>query len=151
MKVKEIMTRDVICISPSEQLKDIYRIFCEKKIGGVPVVDEKKNILGIVTKKELLAALLPDYFDMIDDFLFIDDFGELEKILESIPELRLFIAEDLMMRKVITIDEDASVMKVPALMNKYGVRRVPVVKEGKLVGIITRTDICRALFNNSKH
>ena len=149
MKVKDCMTRDVVYVTSSTKIKDIYKLFCERNIGGVPVVDRDKRVLGMVTKTELLTALLPDYFDMIDDFLFIDDFGELEKTLKSMPELSLFIAEDLMVRDIITIEEDASLMKIPVLMSKYNLRRIPVVKDGKLTGIIARMDICRALFNNS--
>ncbi|MBN1353502.1 MAG: CBS domain-containing protein [Candidatus Omnitrophica bacterium] len=147
MKIRDVMKKDVISIDPSTGIHDIYRIFCEKRIGGVPVVDKKNNLLGMVTKKELLDVLNPDYFDMVSDFLFIDDFGALEEKLESLPSLELFIAEDLMIKNIITINENASLMKAPALMNKHNVKRLPVVnKSGKLVGIISRIDICHALF-----
>ena len=102
----------------------------------------------MVTKTELIDVLIPDYFDMVSDFLFIDDFGALEDKLEAIPSLDLFIAEDLMITNVITINENASLMKAPVLMNKYNVRRLPVInKDKKLVGIATRMDVCSALFN----
>ena len=73
MRVKDYMTKEIVSISPSSGIRDIYRILREKNIGGVPVIDKERNILGMVTKNELLTALLPDYFDMIGDFLFIDD------------------------------------------------------------------------------
>lgn len=148
MKVKDVMARDLITVGPSTGIRDIYNIFCKKNIGGAPVVDKDNKVLGMVTKTELLDVLIPDYFDMVSDFLFIDDFGALEERLESIPSLDLFIAEDLMIRGVITINQNASLMKAPVLMNKYNIRRLPVVDDtDKLVGIITRMDICEALFN----
>ena len=148
MKVKDVMTRDVVAIGLSAPLREIYGILCEKNIGGVPVSDGEGNLLGMVTKTELIDVLIPDYFDMIGDFLFIDDLGALEEKLEFMPSLELFIAEDLMIKNVISINENASLMKAPVLMNKYNIRRLPVVKDNnKLVGIITRMDICKALFN----
>lgn len=148
MRVKDVMTRDIITIKPSTGIRRIYGIFCEKQIGGIPVVDSENKLLGMVTKTELLNVLIPDYFDMIGDFLFIDDFGVLEEKLESTPTLSLFIAEDLMVRNVIGISENASLMKAPVLMDRYNVKRLPVVdSNNKLVGIIARMDVCKALFD----
>ena len=151
MRVKDYMTKEVISVSPSTGITDIYRILREKNIGGVPVVNNEKRVIGIITKKELLAALLPDYFDMIGDFLFIEDFGALEEELECLPELKLFIAEDLMVRNVVTVSKDSSLLKIPVLMDKYNVNRIPVVdKDNALVGIITKMDLCYAYFNNNE-
>jgi len=151
MKVKDVMSKDLIAVGPSTGIREIYRIFCKRNIGGVPVVDDKNRILGMVTKTELLDVVIPDYFDMVADFLFIDDFGALEERLESIPSLELFIAEDLMIRDVVAIKENASLMKAPVLMNKYNIRRLPVIDEtDKMVGVITRMDVCKALFTNGR-
>lgn len=151
MKVKDFMTREVISVFSSTGIKDIYRILQEKNIGGVPVTDKEGRVLGIVTKNGLLTAVLPDYFDMIGDFLFIDDFGALEEELEHLPEFNLFIAEDLMIRDVAVVNEDASLLKVPALMDKYNINRLPVVdRSNKLVGVITKIDLCHAFFRDVK-
>ncbi|MBL7157113.1 MAG: CBS domain-containing protein [Candidatus Omnitrophica bacterium] len=151
MKVKDVMTKNVVKVKLSTGIRQIYNIFCEKHIGGVPVVDGEDRLIGMVTKTELLDVLIPDYFGMLSDFLFIDDFGALEEKLESIPPLELFIAEDLMIRNAISINEDASLMKAPVLMSNHNVRRLPVVtKDNKLIGIITRMDVCNALFNGRR-
>jgi len=148
MKVKDVMTKDIISVLPSTGIREIYSMFCKKHIGGVPVVDRESRLLGLVTKTELLDVLIPDYFGMFTDFLFIDDFGALEEKLESLPPLELFIAKDLMLTNVITINENASLMKAPVLMTNHNVRRLPVVDDqNKLVGVITRMDVCNALFN----
>ena len=148
MKVKDVMTENVVKVTAATGIRKIYKIFCEQYIGGVPVVDAENKVVGMVTKTELLDVLIPDYFDFVGDFLFIDDFGALEEKLESIPSLELFLAEDLMVRNIITINENASLMKAPVLMNKHNTRRLAAVDdEGRLVGIITRMDVCNALFN----
>ena len=152
MKVKDVMTENVVKVTAATGIRKIYKIFCEQHIGGVPVVDAENKVVGMVTKTELLDVLIPDYFDFVGDFLFIDDFGALEEKLESIPSLELFLAEDLMVRNIITINENASLMKAPVLMNKHNTRRLAAVDdEGRLVGIITRMDVCNALFNGKGH
>lgn len=148
MKVKDVMAKKVVTVGPSVGIREIYEIFRKENFGGIPVVDSDNKLLGMITKTELLDVLIPDYLGLVGDFLFIDDLGALEEKLETIPPLELFLAEDLMIRNVIAIKEDASLMKAPVLMNNHNVLRLPVIDtDGKLIGIITRMDVCNALFN----
>jgi len=147
MKAKDIMSKDVVTVSPSLGIREIYKIFKDTRYGGLPVVDKDKNILGMITKAEILAIFLPDYFDMLgENIMFIDDFGALDEELESLPSFELFIAEDIMKKGSVTIEENASLLKVVAIMRKHHVRRILVAKDGLLKGIITRGDICRGFF-----
>ncbi len=147
MKAKDVMSKDVVTISLSTGMRQIYDIFKKTRYGGIPVVDENNNILGIITKTEILSVFLPDYFDMLgDNIVFIDDFGALDEEFESMPSFELFVAEDIMRKGAIMVDENASLLKVAAVMRKYKVRRILVAKDNKLKGIITRGDITRAFF-----
>ncbi|MBU4148796.1 MAG: CBS domain-containing protein [Candidatus Omnitrophica bacterium] len=147
MKAKDVMSKDVITISPSTGIRVIFELFKKTRYGGFPVVDKDNKILGMVTKAEMLSVLLPDYFDMLgENIIFIDDFGALDEEFESLPMFELFIAEDIMKKGGVTVDEDASLLKVSAMMQKFNVRRILVAKEGVLKGIITRGDICKAFF-----
>ena len=149
MKAKDVMSKDVIAISPSASMKEIYEIFKKTRYGGIPVVDSKRKILGMVTKAEILAVFLPDYFDMLgENITFIDDFGTLDEEFESMPSFELFVAEDIMKKGSVTVDENASLLKVVAVMRKYKVRRILVAKGNILKGIITRGDICKGFFEN---
>ena len=147
MKAKDVMSKDVVTISPSTGIRVIFEIFKKTRYGGLPVVDKDNKILGMITKAEMLSVLLPDYFDMLgENIIFIDDFGALDEEFESLPMFELFIAEDIMKKGGVTVDEDASLLKVAAMMQKFNVRRILVAKEGVLKGIITRGDICKAFF-----
>jgi len=147
MKARDVMSKDVVTVSPSAGIRVVYDIFKKARYGGVPVVDGDKKILGMITKAEMLSVLLPDYFDLLgDNIVFIDDFGALDEEFESLPTFELFIAEDIMQKGARTVEEDASLLKVVAMMKKYGVRRILVAKDSILKGIITRGDICGAFF-----
>lgn len=149
MKAKDVMSKDVVTVSPSAGIREIFDIFRKTRYGGLPVVDKDNRILGMVTKAEMLSVFLPDYFDMLgENIIFIDDFGTLDEEFESLPAFELFIAEDIMQKGGVTVDENASLLKVAAMMQKYNVRRILVAKGTILKGIITRGDICKAFFVN---
>lgn len=147
MNAKNIMSKDLVTVFPSAGIREIYNIFKKTRYGGIPVVDRENKILGIITKADILSVFLPDYFDMLgENLIFIDDFGALDEEFESLPSLELFIAEDLMNRTVVTVEEGVSILKVAAMMSKHNVRKILVEKDGVLKGIITRGDICRVFF-----
>jgi len=149
MKAKDVMAEKVVTVLSSTGIRDIYDFFKKTRYGGVPVVDKDKKILGMITKAEMLAVFLPDYFDMLgENIVFIDDFGALDEEFESMPSLELFVAEDIMRKGAVTVEEDASLLKVVAMMEKYRVRRILVARDNVLQGIITRSDICKAFFEN---
>jgi CBS domain-containing protein len=149
MKAKDVMTKEIVTVSPSSGIREIYDIFKKTRYGGIPVVDKNNKILGMVTKAEILSVLLPDYFDMLgENIIFIDDFGTLDEEFESLPAFELFIAVDIMKKGSITVDENSSLLKAVAVMKKYNVRRILVAKDNILKGIITRGDICKAFFEN---
>jgi CBS domain-containing protein len=149
MKAKDVMTKEIVTVFPSSGIREIYDIFKKTRYGGIPVVDGNNRILGMITKAEILSVLLPDYFDMLgENIVFIDDFGTLDEEFESLPAFELFIAVDIMKKGSITVDENASLLKVVAVMKKYNVRRILVAKDNILKGIITRGDICKAFFEN---
>ena len=151
MKAKDVMSKDVVSVSTSTPMREIYNVFKKTRYGGIPVVDKDKKILGMITKAEILAVFLPDYFDMLgENIVFIDDFGTLDEDFESMPSFELFVAEDIMRKGAVTVEENASLLKVVAVMQKYRVRRILVARDGVLQGIITRSDICNTFFENGE-
>ncbi len=147
MNAKEIMTKDVVTVSAATGLREIYEIFRRTRYGGLPVTDKDKKALGIITKSEILSIFLPDYFDLLgENIMFIDNFGVLDEEFESLPCFELFVAADIMQKKVVMVTEDVSILKVAAVMRKHKVRRVMVGRDNIISGIITRGDICRSFF-----
>jgi len=150
MKAKDIMSKDIVTVSPSIGIREIYNILKKTRYGGVPVVDKDRKILGMVTKAEILSVLLPDYFDLLgENIIYIDDFGTLDEEFENMPSFELFIVEDIMKKGSVTVEEDVSLLKVVAVMKKYNVRRILVAKDNVLKGMITRGDICKAFFEEN--
>ncbi|MEW5766548.1 MAG: CBS domain-containing protein [bacterium] len=145
MKVANYMVEDVITLSPNKSFEEILALFRRESFDCLPVVDNERRLLGVVSRTDLLKIFVPEYFALIDDISFIKDFGAMEVDHKSAEMMeRLLVAGDIMTTKVITITADSSLFKAVALMRKYNIRVIPVVEGEKLVGIISRTDLMKA-------
>lgn len=146
MKIKQIMNRKVITVKENTPVKEIAKKLIQHNLTGVPVINEKKEIVGIVTEADLIMQKgildIPAYIRILDSVVYLEDPSEVEE------ELRRMIgmtAKDVMTRQVITIDPDAEISELSELIEHEHVNPVPVVKDGKLVGIVSRADIVRLL------
>jgi len=148
MKVREIMTKQVITLSPEESIEEAAKKLRENRISGAPVV-EGDRIVGIVSEADLMklfesemsiSLVLPSPLELIE--LPVKMHRQLKEAAKRLAATRV---RDVMTREVITIDEEASIEEAARTMAKYGINRLPVVREGKLVGIVTRADVLKAL------
>lgn len=146
LKAKDIMTTNVLTVSKGASVKDIAKLFTDKKIGGAPVVDENGKVIGIVTDGDLIMQDVkihyPHYLNLLDGFIIL---GSTKKFEEQLRKAIGAQVQDVMTEDVITVEEGASVEDVATAMMEKHVSRLPVVREGKLVGMITRGDIVKAI------
>lgn len=146
MLVKDIMTRRVKVVFEDTPFKKVAYLIFKKKFSGVPVVDKERNVVGIVSEKDLLQALFPSYQELVDelfhDILKSRNFEEIEKRIKDVSSIK---ARDLMNKKVITVEPETHIMEACAKMILNRVRRLPVVKRGRLIGIISQGDVFRAI------
>ncbi len=146
MKVKEIMTTEVVSVGPETKVNEIARLMLERQISGVPVIDDSNAVVGIVTELDMIvrnARLhFPTYIKLLDSTFYLESpqhFGE---------ELRRALgttAKDIMTQKVITVGPEAEVEDVATLMVEKRANPIPVVEDGRLVGIVSRTDLIKLL------
>ena len=146
MNIGKYIKKDFLKLSPGSPLKEVARTFFESGESVVPVVEDDGSLAGIITIDDFILIFLPDYIDMIRSVDFIHNFGALEKTSFSVEET-LFVAEDLMREDAVVLDVGDSIMKAAATLHKYSLSRIPVVSEGKLVGMISQNDICRAIYD----
>ncbi len=138
MLAKEIMTKRVITVKEDTPVREVIRILLENKISGVPVVDKEDNLIGIISEADLIykeKSLLPITSYHENHKKFMDDY---RKSLAK-------IAGEIMTRDVITVSEEATVEEVATLMLEKRIKRVPVIKGKKIIGIICRPDIIKTL------
>lgn len=144
MKAKEIMSTDVLTVKRDATIEEIARVLTDNNISGVPVVNDNNQIIGIVTEKDLLYKDVEPHFppvvEILGGMIFLKGVKHYNEELRKLVATR---AEDIMTKHVITVDEETVVEKVAELMAEKDVNRIPVVRNGNLVGIISRSDIVR--------
>lgn len=149
MLARDIMTRDVITVKADEKVEIVAKLMYENKISGIPVVDENNNILGMITEKDLMVKAselkVPFYITLFDSIIFLENPIHFNK---QVKKYAAIYVKDAMVRKVITVKEDISVTDIVAIMQKNNINRVPVLKDGKIIGIITRNDLLKSLVKN---
>jgi CBS-domain-containing membrane protein len=149
MIVKDLMTTDVISVSPEEKIEQVASILTEKRIHGVPVVDDKNRLIGIITEtdffiKDCFNFHLPSYIDFIKNTKFSGGLGYLEK--QKIKKIVKAIAKDIMSTKCITVSSEDGLDKLLALIKENDLHTIPVVdSSGKVEGIIARSDLIKMI------
>jgi CBS domain-containing protein len=143
MKVSEVMTRDVIVVRPQTTVRDIAALMVQSRISGVPVVDGEGRLVGVLSETDLLHRAETGTEKRHKWWLgaLIDE----DQLAREYAAAHARRAEDIMTKQVVTVDPDADLAFVADLLDRRKLKRVPVVKDGRVVGIITRGDMVRAL------
>jgi CBS domain-containing protein len=146
MKVRELMTTHVVTVSPDTPVREIAKVLLKHGISAVPVVDDRGAPLGMVSEGDLIGRDESDREARRDWWLVMLAEGtELHPdFLASIhrPERA---ARDVMAAPLVTVDEDTEVSEVAKLLVAHRIKRVPVVRDGRITGIVSRADLLREL------
>lgn len=132
--VRDIMTERPRSITADVLAKDAAREMVRWRLGGLPVVDAEMRVIGILSERDLLRHLLTNYL------------GDTGSTKTPIPSGR--VVRDVMNRQVLCVSAEQPLAEVAALMANKDVDRVPVVRDGRLVGFLTRGDIVRKLIGS---
>lgn len=118
LKAKQVMTSEVVTIRPEATLAEAIRVLLDKKISGMPVVDAAGKLVGILSEKDML------------NFAFSGNLG-LTKV------------EEAMTREIVSFPPEAGVEEIALAIGQRHFRRVPIVADGRVVGVVSRRDIIR--------
>jgi CBS-domain-containing membrane protein len=148
LKVADIMDRDVVTVSPDDEVRSLIELLREHELPGVPVVEGQQRLVGIVTESDLIlrsedAQLhLPYYLELFGGIVFLEPVKHLEERLRKAFATKV---SEMMTSDVMTIAPDASVAEAARLISSSGHNRLPVTEGRRLVGVVTRVDCLAAL------
>jgi len=145
---KDIMTREVITISPDTEIAQVAKLLLTKRINGVPVVNDIGELVGILCQSDLIIQQknipIPSLFTLLDGFIPLTSSKKLDKEVEKIMATK---AEDAMTANPVTVHPDTEIEKIAALMVEKSYHTLPVVDAGKLVGIVGKEDVLKTLIS----
>lgn len=151
LAVSKIMTRDVITVKPADSLLYVESVLINNKISRV-VVERNRQPVGIITHRDFIPAKMPLWLKQFGDPSEVENYmmstHPTEYRSNQLSYLLTFIAADIMTSNPITVDVSDDVSNVSLLMIRHGISGLPVVKGKILVGIVTKTDIVRAIVKN---
>jgi len=139
----DVMTTDVITVSPDATVRDIATLLHSKRISGVPVVDAAGHILGIVTEGDLVLreAIAGEHRRS----WWLSLFDDPTVLARDYAKTHGRVAKDIMTTSVISVGPTAPLSEIAKTLERHRIKRVPVIKDDKLVGIVTRSNLLQAL------
>jgi CBS-domain-containing membrane protein len=146
LQARDIMTKEVITVSPRTSVLELARLLAEHKINGAPVVDDQGGLLGVVTQNNLIDRVkkfeLPHVITILDAHFYLERPSTFKKNLEKL--LGNLVA-DIMTTPPVTISPEVEVDEIASIMARQKIHTLPVLAGDKIIGIIGKIDIIRAL------
>jgi CBS domain-containing protein len=143
---KEIMTKEVITVTTDVTIEGLARILTKHDISGAPVVDEEGKLIGIVTESDLIKMEqrlhIPTVINIFDAVIYL---GSSKKFEEDIKRMAATTVGDIFRKDAVTITESATIEEIATIMTEKNIHHLPVIKKGKLVGIVGKKDIVKAI------
>ncbi len=143
MQVREVMTTGVLTAFPTDTVRSVVVKMLSRHCGAIPVVDRDDTLVGLVAVRDVLLPLYPNYGDYIHDSVHSRDFVAMEDGYAAVLDKTV---EAVMSRAPLFVSPDESVLQTASYMGLKHFRRIPVVAQGKLVGMVSIGDINRGLF-----
>ncbi len=145
-RVGDVMTREVITVSAETRVSQIAQLMSTHNISGIPVIDAQNHLLGIVTELDMIVRnarfKLPSFFMILDSIIYLETPHHFHERLEHMLGTT---AQEIMSESIVTISPTATIEELAELMVNRQMNPVPVVEAGRLIGIVSRSDIIRLM------
>ncbi len=145
-KASDIMNKDVVTVTTETPIRELAQVLLQKSINGVPVVDEENTVIGVVCESDLVEfnkpLHIPTVFVILDSIIPMENPWRLHKDLKRIAATKV---GDIYSHPATSVEPDTDVTEVARIMSENKYYTIPVIDEGKLVGIIGKVDIVKSL------
>ena len=146
ISAKDIMTKEVISVSPDLVVEKLAEIFWENRISGAPVVDDNGSVVAIVTENDLIdqnkKVHIPTMISILDSVIMLEKADKIEK---EIRKMTGTTVKDICSDTLITVEPETPLDEVATIMAEKQVHTLPVLTDGKLVGVVGKSDIIKTM------
>jgi CBS domain-containing protein len=143
IRARDVMTSPVITVKATTTVKEVARLFLERRISATPVLDDQGKLVGIVSEGDLVhrSEISTERRRPWWLVLMAGDEGLAAEYIRA----HATRVDDLMSRNVITAAPDTPLHEIAEMLEKYGIKRLPIVRDGQLVGIVSRANLVQAI------
>lgn len=146
LRVRDIMQSEVITVGPDTTVRELADLLAENKISGVPVIDDQRAVVGMVSEADVILQDVdlhfPYYIQFLDSIIYVESVAKFKERFRKAFGAKV---SDIMTMEVVTVSPEATVREAATLMADNKVNRLPVTEALRLVGIVTRGDVVRAI------
>jgi len=146
LQANDIMTAEVLTVTCETTVAELAGLLMDNKIGGAPVVDESGGLLGVVTESDLIDQKknvhIPTVVTILDSVIYLENPDKMEK---EIKKMAGATVGDIYSKDIVTVEKTTSIDEIATIMSEQGVHTLPVVQDGKLIGVIGKQDIIKTL------
>jgi len=143
MLARDVMTSPVLTVRPDVPVQEVARLLLERHISAVPVVDDAGALLGVVSEGDLMRR--PESGTERHPSWWLSLLSDPEDDARQYVKSHGLRAGDVMTRRVVSVGEDAPLHEIAELLERHRIKRVPVVRDGRVVGIVSRANLLQAL------
>ena len=143
MQVHHVMSTGVLTAKKTDSVRSIVVKMLSRHCGAIPVVEADNQLVGIVTVRDVLLPLYPNYGDYVHDNVRARDFVDMEQGYQEVLGKKV---EEIMSRNPLTVSPTDPLLQAASYMGLKNFRRIPVVERDRLVGMVSIGDINRGLF-----
>lgn len=148
MKARDVMTMSVVTANPDSPLGEIVDLMLANRISAVPVVDAAHAVVGIVSEGDLMNRA--DAGTRHSSSWWLRWAADTDQRAGEFRKIHGHRAKDVMTRNVLTVSEEATVAEIAKTLERHRIKRVPIVRDGKLVGIVSRANLLHGIGQLSK-
>ena len=143
MKAKDVMVRDVVTAHPDMKVSEAIELLAQHDVSALPVVDDDDRVVGVISEADLVRR--EEIGSVKHRPWWLEAITPATTLAEEFAKAHGRRVEEVMSSDVVSAGEDASLAEIAALLEKRRIKRVPIIEDGKLVGIVSRSNLIQAM------
>lgn len=143
VKAIDVMVRDVVTVKPNDQVSDAIRLLAERDVSALPVVDDNQTVVGIISEADLLHR--EEIGTEKQRPWWLEAVTPATKLAAEFAKSHGRRVEEVMSTDIVSASEDTPLAEIATLLERHRIKRLPILRDGKLVGIVSRSNLVQAL------
>ncbi len=149
-RARDIMTKEILTVTPKTSVSELAELFTTHNINGVPVVDDEGRLLGVVTENDLIyqkkKVHIPTVINILDSVIYLES---PEKMKQEMQKITGVTVQDIYTSNVVTIGQETPIDEIATIMAEKNIHTLPVLDNDNLIGVIGKGDIIKTLINKT--